>query len=201
MSMGMMVYLVDEAEVKAVPGSNDAELLEELLEREGQRESLAWLDEEMEDLMEDWCPGFTHADALRDIFAGRVTRSDAGFVYENAFEHVCSSLGQWVQNHFHRCSTELLTQLDELFATHGVELRFWNGLVCRPPVSLPKNQFGSLLGHWTGAEVRVAAASFRAMRAAGPHGEGWFEEMLDEVGEWIVKVEEQPGSMLVAAYS
>ncbi|HWG46785.1 MAG TPA: hypothetical protein VN688_28740 [Gemmataceae bacterium] len=201
MSMGMMVYLVDEAEVKAVPGSNDADLLEELLEQEGQGESLTWLDEEMEDLMEDWCPGFTHADALRDIFAGQVTRPDAGFVYKNAFEHVCSSFGQWVQNHFHRCSTELVTQLDELFAAHGVELRFWNGLVGRSPVPLPENPFGSSLGHWTGAEVRAAAPAFRAMRAAGPHGEDGFEEMLDEVGEWITKVEARPGSMLVAAYS
>src|SRR4051812_11428396 len=92
MSMGMMVYLVDEAEVKAVPGSNDADLLEELLDREGQHESLSWYDEELADLMEEWSPGFTHADALRDIFAGRVTRPDSGFVYQNAFEHVCSSL-------------------------------------------------------------------------------------------------------------
>ncbi len=201
MSAGMQVYLVDEAQVKAVPGSNDADLLKELLDRKGQRESLSWFDEELADLMEDCCPGFTHADALRDIFAGRVRRPEAGFVYENAFEQVCSSLGGWVHNHFHRCSAELLTQLDDLFAAHGVGLRFWGGLVGRSPVPLPKSQFGASLGHWTEAEVRAAAPAFRAMRAAGPHGEKWFEEMLDEVGGWIAKVEARPGSMLVAAYS
>ena len=74
MSAGMEVYLVDEAAVKAVAGSNDAELLAALLAREGQGESLAWLDEELD--IEDRYPGFTHADALRDIFAGRVTRPE-----------------------------------------------------------------------------------------------------------------------------
>jgi hypothetical protein len=53
----------------------------------------------------------------------------------------------------------------------------------------------------TEAEVRAAAPAFRAMRAAGPHGEPWFEEMLDEIGVWIDKVDERPGSMLVAAYA
>jgi hypothetical protein len=201
MSMGMMVYLVDEAQIKAVPGSNDADLLQDLLDREGQRESLAWFDEEMEDLIEDRCPGFTHADALRDIFAGRVSRPEAGFVYQNAFEHLCSSLGRWVQNHFHRCSPKFLTQLDDLFAAQGVGLRFWGGLVGRPPVPLPADQLGPSLGHWTGAEVRAAATAFRGMRAALPRGERWFEEMLDEVGGWIKAVEAKPGSMLVAAYS
>lgn len=201
MSMGMQVYLVDEAEVKAVPGSNDAELLEWLLGREGQGESIAWLDEELADVMDDGCPDFTHADALRDIIAGRVTRPDAGFVYANAFEHVCSSLGEWVHNHFHRCNPELVTELDELFKAHGVGLRFWDGLIGNVPVSLPDPGDGVALGHWTEAEVRAAAPAFRAMRAAGPHGEPWFEEMLDEVGEWVAKVEARPGSMLVAAYS
>jgi hypothetical protein len=201
MSMGMQVYLVDEAEVKAVPGSNDAELLEWLLTREGQRESLSWLDEELADVMEDECPGFTHADALRDIVAGRVTRPEAGFVYANAFEHVCSSLGEWVHDHFHRCSPDFLTELDALFAAHGVGLRFWGGLVGKVPVELPDPDDGVALGHWTWDEVRAAAPAFRAMRAALPAREPWFEEKLDEVGRWIARVEGKPGSMLVAAYS
>lgn len=201
MSMGMQVYLVDEAEVKAVPGSNDAELLGSLLGRAGQGESLAWLDEELEDVMSDECPGFTHADALRDIVAGRVTRPEAGFVYAGAFAHVCSSLGEWVHDHFHRCAPALLSELDELFAAHGVGLRFWNGLVGKVPVELPDVDDGVTLGHWTEAEVRAAAPAFRAMRSAGPAREPWFEEMLDEVAAWIAKVEAKPGSMLVAAYS
>lgn len=201
MSMGMQVYLVDEAKIKAVYGSNDTELLEYLLGREGQRESITWLDEELADVMKEECPGFTHADALRDIFGGQITRPDAGFVYANAFEHVCSSLGEWVHNRFHRCNPELITRLDKLFEAHGIGLRFWDGLIGRVPVSLPDPGDGVTLGHWTEAEMRAAAPAFRAMRAAGPHGEPWFEEMLDEVGEWIAKVEARPGSMLVAAYS
>ena len=73
--MGMMVYLVDEAEVKAVPGSNDTGSTRRLVrDARSQRTSLAWFDEELADVMEEVCPDFTHADALRDIFAGRVTR-------------------------------------------------------------------------------------------------------------------------------
>src|SRR5262249_13726265 len=59
MSAGMEVYLVDEATVKAAPGFNDAELLADLLAQEGQGESLAWLDEELD--IEYRYPGFTHA--------------------------------------------------------------------------------------------------------------------------------------------
>jgi hypothetical protein len=201
MSMGMQVYLVDEAQVKAVPGSNDAALLDELLDREGQGESLEWLDEELEHAIEDECPGFTHADALRDLFAGRVTRPEAGFVYAYAFGHVCSALGEWVHNAFHRCNPEALQQLDKLFSAHGVGLRFNGGLVDDPPVPLPDAPDGPWLGHWPGAAVVAAAPAFRAMRAAGPHGEPWFEELLTEVEEWVAKVEARPGSMLVAVYA
>ena len=118
MSAGMMVYLVDEAMVKAVPGSNDTELLSELFAWEGYGESLASIDEDLD--MAYRCPGFTHADALRDLFAGRVTRPQDAFAYAYAFGHVCSCLGEWVQDHFHRCSEELLHQLDVLFAFHRV---------------------------------------------------------------------------------
>jgi hypothetical protein len=201
MSSGMQVYLVDEAEVKALPGSNDIELYEELLAAEGQGESLDWFDEIMQDELEDWCPGFFHEDALEENITGTVSRPDAGFVYQNAFECVCSCLGEWVHNRFHRCSTELLTQLDELLAAHGVALRFWGGLIDRSPVSLPDNQFGSSLGHWTESEVRASSQAFQAMRESGPHGELWVEEMLDEIGEWIADVEAKPGSMLVGSFS
>jgi hypothetical protein len=198
MSAGMMVYLVDEATVKAVPGSNDADLLSELLAWEGCGESLAWLDDELD--IQYRYPGFTHADALRDLFAGRVTRPDIAFAYAYAFGHVCSCLGEWVQDHFHRCSGEFLRELDALFVSHGVGLKFWGGLVDNPPVRLPPPSDCPYVGHWTRAEVRRAAPAFRAMRAAGPHGEPWFEEMLDEVGDWIARMERLPGSMLVAVW-
>ncbi len=199
MSMGMMVYLVDEAEVKAVPGSNDADLLADLLEREGQRESLAWLDEELQDVMEDRCPGFTHADALRDLIAGRVSRPDAGFLYANAFEHVCSSLGGWVQNRFSRCSPECVEQLDQLFEAHGVGLRFYGGLVTNPPVPLPDDPDGPGMGHWSRVEILAAAPALRALLAADPDPD--LRQLLEEVGEWVSQVEAKPGSMLVAVYS
>lgn len=200
MSMGMQVYLVGEAEVKDAPGSCDDELLERLRFDTDGNDSLAPLDEELADVMEDECPGFTHADALADIIAGRVTRPGAGFVYAYAFEHICSCLGDWVHDHFHRCGPDLLTKFDTLFEAHNVGLRFCGGLVDRPPVPLPDVSDGPSLGHWTAAEAAAAAPAFRAMRAAGPHGEPWFEEMLDEVGDWLVKMETKPGSMLVASY-
>jgi hypothetical protein len=194
----MEVYLVDEATVKAVPGSNDTDLLAELLAREGQGESLAWLDGQLD--IQECCPGFTHADALRDIFAGRVTRPEVAFAYAYAFGHVCSCLGKWVHNAFHRCSSDLLREFDALFAAHGVGLRFWGGLVRNPPVPLPEPSDCPYVGHWLRAEAKRAAPAFRRMRAAGPHGEPWFEEMLDEVGGWITRLERQRGSMLVAVW-
>jgi hypothetical protein len=201
MSSNMRTYLVDEAQVKAVPGCNDTELLFDLLGRKGQGLSLAWLDEETADELAESCPGFTHADALRDIFAGRVTQPEAGFVYANAFEHICGSLGEWI-HHFHRCPWESLTRLDELFAAHGDGLRFSGGMINNPPVSLPKARDGPWLGHWSGTAVRAAAPAFRAMRAAGPapDSEPWLERRLDEVEDWIEAVVEQPGSMLVSSY-
>lgn len=200
MSIGMQVYLVNEAEVKAVAGSGDDVLFKWLRFDEDGEDSLAPLDEELVDEMEDECPGFTHADALADIIAGRVTRPEAGFVYAYAFEHVCGCFGDWVHDHFHRSNPELLTQLDKMFEKHGVSLRFWGGLVGRPPVPLPDVSDSPMLGHWTESEVVSAAPAFRAMRAVGPHGEVWFEEMLDEVGAWLEKVAAKPGSMLVASY-
>lgn len=199
MSMGMQVYLVNEAEVKAVPGSNDDSLLEDLLGREGQRESLDWLDEEMEHLMEDCCPGFTHGDALRDIFAGRIARPEAGFVYVNAFGHVCSSLGDWVHDRFHRCNPECVMRLDELFAAHGVGLKFYGGLVDDPPVPLPDAADGPWMGHWSGAAVVAAAPALRALVVAAPDPD--VQLLLEEIGEWVSKVEAQPSSMLVAMYA
>ena len=171
MSMGMQVYLVDEAEVKAIPGSEDSELLAWLRFDKDGNDSLAPLDEELADEMDDYCPGFTHADALADIIAGQVTRPEAGFVYAYAFEHICGCLGDWVHDCFHRCAPELLTQFDTLFESYGVELRFCSGLVSRPPVPLPDVSDAPYLGHWTAAEVMSATPAFRSMRAAGPHGE------------------------------
>jgi hypothetical protein len=195
MSMGLEVYLVDEAEGRAVFGSNDPTLLETLLDPEGRGKTLNWLDYGLEDEIGDKCPGFTHADALRDIFAGRVTRPEAGFIYAKTFGHICSALGLWAHDRLHPCDLEDLRQLDELFAAHGVGLRFIGGLVDAPPVPLPA---GQRLGHWAGAAVVAAAPAFRAMRAAGPHGEPWVEELLRAMGEWIAAVESRPGSMLVA---
>lgn len=196
MSMGMQVDVVDEAEVKAVPGSNDTELLKWLLGR-GRATGVYCLAGRRTG---GPVPGVhPRQRPPGHIIAGRITRPDAGFVYANAFEFVCSSLGEWAHNCFHRCNPELDSQFDKLFKAHGVGLRFWDGLVGNAPVTLPDPGDGVLLGHWTESEVRAAASVFQAMRAAGPHGEPWFEEMLDEVGDWIAKVEARPGSMLVAA--
>lgn len=198
MSASLEVYLVDEAMVKAVPGSNDTELFEVLLARKGQGESLGWLDEVLD--IEDRFPGFTHADALRDILAGRVTRPEIDFAYAYAFGYVCSSLGEWVGSAFHRCSGDTLRKFDTLFQAHRVDLRFWGGLIRNPPIPLPPPSDCPYVGHWLRAEALHAAPAFATFRQAGPHGEHWFEEMLDAVGNWLVLLEQQPGSMLVGVW-
>jgi hypothetical protein len=198
MSAGMSVYLVDARTVRAVPGSRNERLLARLLAREGQGESLAWLDEELG--IQERFPGFTHAAALRDIFAGRFRRPKAYFAYAYAFGHACGTLGEWVHDAFHRCSGDLLREFDALFEAHRVRLRFWGGLVGNPPVRLPPGPDGPYVGHWTRAEAVRAAPAFEAMRAAGPHGEGWFEEYLDEAGDWLDMLAARRGSMLVAVW-
>lgn len=199
MSAGMQVYLVDEAEVRSIHGCDDTELLEHMLQREGQRDSLESFDEAVGDLMEDDCPDFTHADALREIFAGEVSRPEVGYVYTNAFEFVCSYLGEWVHDQFHRCDAKLLQRLDELFAAHGIALRFWGGLIANPPVPLPEDYDGTLLGYWTAEQILTAAPAFRAMMATRPEPE--LIPLLEEVAAWIQMIEQQQGNMLVGAYS
>jgi hypothetical protein len=195
MSMGIQVYAVDEAEFKRLFGSNDIALLEKLLDPEGWGKSLQLHDEGLQDVVDGERPRLTLLDALRDIFAGRVTRPDAGSEYAMAFGHACGWLGGWVHDRLHPCNPEDLRELDELLAAHGVDLRFIGGLVDDPPVPLPA---GPWLGHWSSGAVVAAAPAFRAMRAAGSHSEPWIEELLHEMGRWIALAENHPGTMLVA---
>ena len=116
-------------------------------------------------------------------------------MYAYTFGHICSEIGLWAHDRMHPCDPKDLRQVDELLAAHGVGLRFLGGLVDAPPVPLPA---GQRLGHWAEAAVVAAAPAFRAMRAAGPHGEPWIEELLHAMGEWIASVESRPRSMLVA---
>jgi hypothetical protein len=195
----MRVYLVNQREVLRILGSNDSALLKEMLAKEGQGESLAWYDEELAEEIEEECPGFSHADALRDIFAGHFTRPEAGFVYGWTFDFICSYLGRWMHDRFHRCSTSFLETLDAKFAEHQVPLRLLGGLIDNSPISLPSDRDGLPgIGYWSPQQIRDAAPVFRTL--LGKETDPTLIGALQEIEAWLSAAQDEPDSMIVGVF-
>src|SRR5687767_12053325 len=153
MSYGMTVYLVPR-DVLALYGSNDHELLEEVLEVRGNQ--LARYDRELGAPDPDDEADLSHADALREIFAGKFTPGVRGSRYGSALEALFGSLGESLDNSpFVPCNTAWYTHLDEVLTAHHVPLRFFD-LIARLPVPIPEPDDWPCVGYW--AEPDFAAA-------------------------------------------
>ncbi len=195
----MRGYLVDQGEVLRIPGSRDYALLKQMLAKEGQGESLAWLDDELADEIEDECPGLSHAQALREIFDGQFTHPDAGFVYGWAFDFICSYLGRWMHDRFHRSSTALLEKLDAEFVQHRVSLRFFGGLIDNCPIALPTDRDGMPgIGFWPPETMRQAAPALHSMLAKETDAD--MVGVLEEIDGWLAAARDEPQSMVVGVY-
>lgn len=193
MSYGLRVYLVDET-IGSIPGSNDIVLLEEILE-------VCANDLKDYDRQEDVEEGaFTHAQALRELFAGECTRPEYGAFYGWAFDILCSSLGAWLHNTCTRWPTDWLDKLDTRMAEGGVNLRFFGGLMENRPVPLPETPFGIPgIGHWKYEQVVAELPKLEAM-LAGVTDKKLLESFTEDILPWLKASAERPNSMLIGVY-
>ena len=67
------------------------------------------------------------------------------------------------------------------------------GLIQRPPVPLPDEDDGYLIGHWTGEEMRRAEPHLAGVLSRGAE----VHPALQTVQCWLQKAAREPGTMLV----
>jgi hypothetical protein len=198
MGYNLRVYLVDTEEIKRIPGSNDTELLEEILEARG--DDFADYDEQQDPFGEDYDPPFTHAEALREIFAGRYTRPDCGVYYGWAFDLLCAYLGKWMHQRGNNWPTAWLSRLDAALAEGRVDLRFWGGLVEKCPVPLPPNPDSIPgIGHWTYEQIVTALPKFEEM-VGRVEDKALLLSLKEDMLLWLRAGAKRPGSMLIGVY-
>jgi hypothetical protein len=196
-SLGLTVYLVSERDVTAVLGCRDDALLGDVLEQMAQ--DFDDLEEQFSTDDPEYGPGLTFAEALRELFQGRLSRPrDCDFVYTYAFEEICRYYDKGLSKRwFDRCSTEWVEHLDGLLARGGVPLRF-HDLCYRCPVQAPPYRDVLRLGHWTRAEaVRAVPLLERLLSQAHREGE---RNCLEEACGWLAKARAQPGSVIIGVY-
>jgi hypothetical protein len=198
MSYGLRVYVLDAEEITRIPGSNDTELLEEVLEARAQE--FASYDDEADPFGIDYDPPFSHAQALREIITGKYTRPDCGTYYGWTFDLLCAYLGEWMHKWCNRWSPEWLSELDAAMERGGVGLRFQDGLVESCPVRLPRNP-GSIpgIGHWTHNQVLAALPKFEEL-IKRVREEELLHSLEEEMLPWLQSAAGRLGSMLIGVY-
>jgi hypothetical protein len=193
MSESLRAYLiVDERDVR-VFGCHRRSLLEEVLEALADR----FTDyDEQGDVHENLRIG--HAQALRELFAGKLTRPDCGPIYGWAYQLYCSYLGEWLSwNPFSPCRYGWFAELDRFLAGQGVPLRFAE-LVDDCPISLPEPRELPCIGHWSFAVSEAARRPLAgaAQEAASPA----VAEALKVVAGWLDKAAAERGSVIMGFY-
>ena len=193
MSESLRVYLIwDERDLR-VYGCRRHDLLEEVLEARAER--FADYDDQG-DVQENG--GIGHAQALRELFAGKLTRPDCGPIYGWAYELYCSYVGEWLPwNPFSPCRYRWFAELDQLLAERGVPLRFAQ-LVNDCPIPLPEPRELPCIGHWPFAVIEAVRRPLGAAvhEAASPAA----AEALGAVAGWLEKAAGERGSVIVGFY-
>jgi hypothetical protein len=185
-------------EVTRIPGSNDIELLEEVLD--ARSNEFAMYDQGADPFGEDYDPPFTHAQALREIFAGEYSRLDCGVYYGWAFDLLCAYLGEWMHKWCNRWPPAWLSQLDAAMEEGGIRLRFQKGLVEACPVPLPNNPASIPgIGHWTHKQVVKAIPKFEELVSRVKEKE-LLHSLKEEMLPWLRGCAAQAGSMLIGVY-
>jgi hypothetical protein len=193
MSYGLSVFLMPDAESTRVFGCGDRELVEEVIRVMARQ--FASYDEQFDVVREGRIPT---ADALRELFAGEVTRPECGSHYRWAYEVYCMSIGDWLSNStFCPCWSDWFVTLDQALARHAVPLRFTK-LLDVPPTHLPETDDWPGVGHWTGDEMAAAAGPLAA--AAAAEGDVEVAESLTEVLGWSRQTAARPGSLIVGFF-
>ena len=194
MSQGMNVYLLDESDVR-IFGSRDEELLKEVLE--ALADEFEELDEDFEVDEEDL---ITHADALREIFAGEISREeDCGPIYGSAFELYCASLGETLNNRcFCPCHAKWFDILDKHLKSFGVGVRFHRLLFEEFPIPV-ETDASPWGGIWKYDEA--VAAKDPLQRLIQDVEDREILEALQDTHTWLEKTSQSPGSVIVGFFS
>ncbi len=193
MSEGLRAYLIaDERDIR-VFGCRRCKLLDEVLETLADR----FTDyDEQGDVQENGRIG--HAQALRELFAGELTRPDCGPIYGWAYELYCSYLGEWLfWNPFSPCRYGWFAELDKFLAGRGVPLRFAE-LVNDCPIPLPEPRELPCIGQWPFAVIEAARQplALAAQEAESPA----VVEALGVVARWLEKGTGKRRSVIMGFY-
>lgn len=190
MGQGLNIYPLPEKTIRSLPGSGDRKLLADILRFQGER--LSEFDEHAEDQFDDGLP-LTMEEAITGLFSGELD-PDYPF-YGIAFEFVCSSLGEWLNNAgFVPCSVDLYPQLDMLLVNHKVPLKMTD-LIHNEPIALP-DWDDLLCGHWSPAEIHRAEPALAAALTVEKN-----EPYLEVIHGWLQHAIQKPGTMLVGCHS
>ena len=180
MSIGLQVFLVPGYEVQGLTARNEARLRKSL-EAAGPR--LAEFD-----AMAAPDPDLSHEQAVRELYAGLLSRPDLESTYRMAFLALCEiwagSEGRLPNDRFLPIGASLIADLDAEAEAAGVSLSFLD-LVRTPPIPLPPWGGGfPSAGHWDMTVVErasvplataVAGIADPEIRAAFEQVRGWFE--------------------------
>jgi hypothetical protein len=194
MRCGLTVFLIADKRDVEVFGCRRWELLNEVLEV--LKDRLADYDREADVEKEGL---ISHADALREIFAGNLFREqDCGWIYGWAYELYYSSMGDWLSNsHFCPCYGEWFLTLDKFLDEQAVPLRFQK-LVFQDfpiPIAPDDSPCGGLWEH-----EEIVAAQLPLERAIEAATDEEVAEALAEVASWLRQAAAIPGSVIVGFF-
>jgi hypothetical protein len=193
MSLALRAYLLANEDDSRVLGCRRQALLDEVLAVIADR--LADYDEQG-DVEEKGQIG--HAQALRELFDGRLTRPDCGPIYGWAYELYCSSMGEWLPgNPFSPCRYGWLFELDKFLAGHGVPLRLAQ-LVGDCPIPLPEPRELPCIGHWQFDAIRAARQPLAEALAVTTAPAA--AAALGVVSRWLEKATGEPGSVIMGFF-
>jgi hypothetical protein len=178
--------------LEQVCGKNDMKLLDDA--PESLWAYLADYDEQANAPSDDYDVDISHAEALREIVAGRFTGGVTGSRYGWAFECFCRALGERLDNTgFIPCRTEWYFTLDDVMAENQVPLKFTD-LIFRIPVPIPEADDWPAVGHW--ADHDYAAADRLATVLPGI-GDAEIALALQSALGWLRSGADHPGSLIV----
>jgi hypothetical protein len=193
MSYGLSVYRIPQQMLDRVFGKDDHALLHQALD--ATKDDLADYDAQMDapDL-DTYDVDLSHADAMKEIFAGKFTEYVNGSRYGWAFECLCRFIGTPLSNNgFSPCDMEGYEQLDEWLKLQGVPLKFMD-LIFQSPIPIPRADDWPCVGHWGADAIAVAEPLARVLpniedqetKEAMETALGWLRDGAKHSGSIIV---------------
>jgi hypothetical protein len=187
---GLRVFLMVEERHVRIFGCQDWELLDQVLDAMG--DEFADYDDEAD--VEE-AGSITHAEALREIFAGAITRPEDGSIYGWAYELYCASMGERLNpNPFAPCNWAWYENLDSILRRHEVPLRL-EKLVTDCPIPLPPPDPVPCVGHWNQADISAGRIPLCKLLERLEDRE--VADALRVVSEWLEQASAEPGSLIV----